>query len=212
MAKQTDRQAQLLDTIDALLRQTQEPIHYRELTNVLVDSGLWETPWGKQPDQILYSAIHNDIKRHGKTNGRFMFMGGGIFCTTFVEGIEFLEDILPTPSNEINRDPYRRQGDMPGDAEQRRTRAEAAEANKKCGNCVHLEWHGPNIHTHEIGTCALYLETGRPRVFKCSEACDRWKHRTQSQVSNDRILPRELFVEAESLRITGQRPTRSRFK
>lgn len=214
MAKgQTDRQVQLLITVDELLRSLGEPIHYRDLCKALIGSGLWADPWGKEPDQILYSAIHNDVKKHKLGVSRFLFMGGGIFCTSSLDCLDELVDALPTPSNDVSpRDPFRRAGDMPGDAERRRAAAEAADADRRCGNCTHLSWDGPNLHTHECGSCGMYAQTKRATVFKCTEACPLWRARTFAQNNADMITPRELFVEAEHLRITGTRPKNSRFK
>jgi hypothetical protein len=202
MAK--ERTSTLLDAVDELLRETQEPIHYKELTKIMIGSGLWADPWGKEPDQILYSLMHNEVKRYGQGGGRFLFMGGGIFCTTFMEGLDELVELLPTPSaNQAQRDPYARPGDMPGEADARRRDAEAAEADRRCGNCAHLAWDGPNLHKHEVGSCSMYSQTGRACVFKSSEPCGLWKRRTRSQVEADAMLPRKLVTEAEHVRLTG---------
>lgn len=209
--KQNERTVALLDVVDMLLRSTQEPIHYKELTTVLVESGLW-APWGKEPDQILYSAIHNEVKRLGQDVSRFLFMGGGIFCTSFVEGLDELVPSLPVPEHNVApRNPHRRAGDMPGEAERRQERSEHAEAGRRCGNCAHLSWDGPNLHTHEVGSCSLYSKTKRACVFKASEACEHWRIRTPAQANSDRSFPIELRMEAEHIRITGCRPRNSRF-
>lgn len=210
--KQSERTVALLDTVDMLLRSTQEPIHYRELTKVLIESGLWAQPWGKEHDQILYSAIHNEVKRLGQEVSRFIFMGGGIFCTSFIEGIDEIIELLPVPEHNVTpRNPHARAGDMPGEAERRQERSEHAEASRRCGNCTHLSWSGPNLHTHEVGSCSLYSKTRRSCVFKTSEACEHWQIRSASQVNNDRSMPLELVSEAEHMRITGNRPRNSRF-
>lgn len=200
--RQADRTARLLEACFTLLDAMGEPLHYRDLTNALVESGMWADPWGKEPDQILYSALHNYHKRHGRA-GRALFMGGGVFVSAAVEGAAEVE--LPeVRENAAPRDPYRRRGDMPGDAERRRAQAEADEANRRCGNCTHLSWDGPNEHTHEVGGCSLYNATGRGVVFADSPACCYWKARTISQRQADSERPRLLKLEARVMLATGK--------
>lgn len=211
---QSERTIRLLDTVDKLLTDFAEPLYYKELCKVLIDSGLWADPWGQQPDQILYSAIHNDIKKHGNGKGRFLFMGEGIFCSTTVDGVaEVVEEgLVPIPENNVApRDPFKRAGDMPGDADKRREQAEFDAAHKRCFNCGSMSFEGPNMHSHELGTCNRRHETGRNCVFPASEACELWRPRTSAQRENDRLVPIDLITEAQHIFYTGSRPKGSRW-
>lgn len=191
--QQSPRTAALLEIVDELLRDLAEPIHYRELTKVLIDSGLWKA-WGAEPDQILYSALHNEVKKYSQEGSRFLFLGGGIFCSFFVEGAEFLIPELPVPSD--------------NDA----AKVVVEHTDKRCGTCRHLSWNGPNIVSHEVGSCNMYSQTRRSCVFKKSLPCELWGARSLTQVNNDRLTPQELIVEAEHIRATGERPRNSKWK
>lgn len=180
---QTQRQEALLNACHDFLVLTKEPIHYKQLTTMLVDSGMWAEPYGKEPDQILYSALHNDVKRHG-VRSRFLFLGGGVFCTSEIgEAVLYVE----TPNIRANaapRDPFYRAGDMPRDTEARR---QAAAEERRCGNCASLTWDGPQVLLQEVGGCSRYEHTQRACVYKCSEACGLWQPRTVAQRDRDRL-------------------------
>lgn len=210
---QSERTVRLLEAVDTLLTDFGEPLYYKELCQVLIDSGMW-VPWGQQPDQILYSAIHNDIKRHGNGLGRFLFMGEGIFCSTSVDGAADVvaEGLVPIPENNITpKDPFKRPGDMPGDADRRREQAEWDDAHRKCWNCASMRFDGPNMHRHELGTCCRPEDTGRHCIHHDTEACELWRQRTPTQRENDRLIPIDLITEALHIFVTGGRSKGSRW-
>jgi len=202
---QATRTQELLEMVAELLSELGEPIHYKDLTKVITETGLWENPWGAEPDQILYSAMHNDVKKHG-TDSRFIFWGGGIFSTALIEGREELQT-MEVKNNAKPKDPYSRPGDMPGDAEKRRVATEAAEADKRCGNCSSLFWEGPNICSHEIGSCTRASLSKRWTIFPAVAACPLWRRRSVAQMNHDRVERQQTILEAEFIRLTGRRPS-----
>jgi hypothetical protein len=187
---QDDRTVKLLTTVYELLFDHGQPIHYKELTKVLIDSGVWENPWGKEPDQILYSAMHNEFRRYG-TDCRFLFLGKGFVCaSTVVEGIEFFEQAggkVP-PSR------------PPKESAQPAVKPEAA----TCGNCTHLYWAGPNVVSHEAGSCSKYRQSKRSVVFKNSQPCQMWAVRTSAQANKDRLEKTDQKLEMLVMLRTGE--------
>lgn len=202
--ERSTRTIDLLDVAANFLDMFGQPILYKDLTKVLIESGLWASPWGAEPDQILYSALHNDVKRYG-SQSRFLFLGGGAFCTALVEGAEFREEVLPVPRNNVSpKDPYARPGDMPGDKEKRQARAEAALADKRCGNCTHLSWNGPNITRREVGSCSMYERNGRACVLPNAEPCSLWHLKTEGQIHAENAFRQRVLVEVLSVMAGGK--------
>lgn len=195
------RQAELYEIAATLLEEFDGPLHYKELCEVLIVSEMWANPWGKEPDQILYSCLHNRYKRDGR-NSRILFMGGGMFIHCNVDGADFLE--LPEPSGSAQ---YEETEDgitelVPTPKKKNlQTYVEHATLeptkDKTCGTCTHLSWDGPQEHRHEVGGCSLYAATGRACVFQKTPACHLWKQRTSSQVQRDIRRPPELILEAK---------------
>lgn len=173
----------LLVSVYELLLDHGQPIHYKQLTEVLMASGVWATPWGKEPDQILYSAMHNEFRELG-TSGRFLFLGKGfVCCATMVEGIENFEEAggrvpPPRPPKET--------------VQQSSAQAE----NSTCGNCTHLYWSGPNVVSHEAGSCSKYPESGRSTVLKGTKQCPLWSARTAAQANKDRVEKADQKLES----------------
>jgi len=194
-----NRQAELLEMAADMLDQFNAPMHYKELTQILVDSGLWANPWGKEPDQILYSAMHNNYKRHGK-DSRILFMGGGMFVHCNVDGADFLE--LPEPSG-ADRYEETEEGvtKLPPARRQKEGARPAAEPSqpqvRRCGNCTHITYDGPQLHLREIGHCSMYLASGRCGTFPKSEPCPLWKHRTAAQVNRDVAVRADVILESK---------------
>ena len=52
----------LLDAAQKELEKEGKPLHYRDLTDRVVDSGLWRTA-GKTPERTLSSLLGNDIRQ-----------------------------------------------------------------------------------------------------------------------------------------------------
>lgn len=53
-----------LDAVETVLNEIAEPIHYEEITQILLERGLWETQ-GKTPAATINARISVDIKRRG---------------------------------------------------------------------------------------------------------------------------------------------------
>ena len=167
----SERTMELLDNVYELLSTSDIPIHYKQLADILVKSGIWVDPWGKEPDQILWSAINNHIKKYG-TSGKFVWLGGGYVITTLIEGIEFYEEVTGIKATSIVVEI---------------TEEEKSEyLIKKCGECAFLSWSGPNITSHEVGDCSKYNINKRATIFYESHACPYWKQRSLAQFKSDK--------------------------
>ena len=70
-----------MDAAYEVLRQSGKPLHYVELTERALESGLWETS-GKTPQMTLNAQISTDIKRNGE-DSRFRRVAPGVY--TLVE-------------------------------------------------------------------------------------------------------------------------------
>jgi len=67
-----------LDAAEQVLIKTAEPLHYQELTDLILGQDLWETE-GKTPDASINARLAVDIKKHGALS-RFMRTGPGVFA------------------------------------------------------------------------------------------------------------------------------------
>ena len=66
-----------LDAAVKVLEVAGKPLHYREITRRMLQSGLWATE-GKTPEATVNAQLAVDIKKSGKAS-RFMRFGRGIF-------------------------------------------------------------------------------------------------------------------------------------
>jgi restriction system protein len=66
----------LLDSVAHILKET-GPLHYRDITNELLNRGLWSTK-GKTPEATVNARIATDIKNNGATS-RFTRVKPGVF-------------------------------------------------------------------------------------------------------------------------------------
>jgi len=55
----------ILQAAEKVLREQGKPLHYREITKIILEKGLWETK-GKTPEATLNANISVDIKKNGK--------------------------------------------------------------------------------------------------------------------------------------------------
>lgn len=171
----------LLETVELFLQGLGEPIHYKTLTELLIGAGA-EVP-GKEPDQVLYSRMHNDVKRRGEASP-IRFLGQGVFCASTVKGV----DLVAKRKEELRNDqPSRQKGHVaandPYAADKRKALAEDA----CCGNCVSMEFFGPYEITRTHGLCGNPA-SGRAGADSCAAPCGHWKRRTLDQ---DRSLDRQ---------------------
>ena len=60
------------------LRQTGKPLHYRELTRLILEQGLWQTE-GKTPEATISAGLGVDIRRL-RSESRFQQTGKGVFA------------------------------------------------------------------------------------------------------------------------------------
>lgn len=151
------KQSDLIDIIDTFLRTLQEPIHYKELTMILVDAAIW-TPYGKSPpDQIVYSAMHQDIRKRQEWSA-FRLVGPGVFCTSETKGVEQIKVDVPPVAPPKERLVRRRSGDTEKDVERR---LELLQSDATCGNCTMLEFCGIEEYKMSIGTCGAFPKSGR---------------------------------------------------
>lgn len=172
------RTIELLDTVYDLLKNKTSTIHYKPLADVLVKTGLWAEPWGDDHAKTLYNAIFSHFRAHGKS-GLFLLFAGGYICTTNIPGAEFYDEETAMKSK-------------------KRIRSEKpvpAPLEKRCGNCQFMEWRGPNIVTHDVGTCTKYQLTGRPRVYLHTESCTEWKPKSTYKLNVERHERASLGVK-----------------
>lgn len=176
----------VLEVAAEVLHNIDEPMHYKTLTEVLLSSGAWEGR-GKEPDQILYSAMHNDVKRNGEASS-FRFLGEGVFAAC---SVEFIDLIAITPDrirdNRKAQDPsHRRPDETQAQADARVARSlEPA----RCGNCAYLKFEGVYTHRQDRGLCDNYAASGKVGrgvdQEPAAEGC--WKRRANGQFAADRL-------------------------
>jgi hypothetical protein len=173
----------VLDDACALLEALETPVHYKMLAAALIEGG-FSIP-GKEPDQVLYSRMHNDVKRHGDAS-RFKFMGNGVFCWNGLEGA----DLVETPAIRNNAKPYNAEEEVRrkkpdeslGEHELRLLRMEQP---ARCGNCTAVEFSGPYAVSQRRGYCTSYRLSNRAGVGVNDAPCEHWCRRTELQVKND---------------------------
>lgn len=181
-------QAELVETLVEFMRALDEPIHYKTLTTVIIDALLW-VPYGKDPEQIVYSAMHQDVKKRGDYSA-FKFMGKGVFVFSDVPGANIVE--VPIIKNNTKpREERPVKFETPAEAEERTT---AICEHKRCGNCVHIEFNGADKYRMLRGLCDRYEESGRCSVGKMSEACPSWKKRPIAQRREDQKSRENLRI------------------
>jgi restriction system protein len=67
-----------LSAIESLLTEMGTPLHYLEITRLILERGLWKTA-GKTPEATVNALLAVDIKKHG-SNSRFQRTGEGMFA------------------------------------------------------------------------------------------------------------------------------------
>lgn len=147
-----------------------EPIHYKELTKVLVECGAWE-PYGDKPDQIVYSAMHQDIRRRGEWSA-FRLITPGVFCTSEAKGVELVARAVPPEAERAPRPPRKRLGET---EKEHAKRVEAMSADACCGNCANLEYAGVEEYRRQTGLCNGWPASGRTCARPADEPCPSWR-------------------------------------
>jgi restriction system protein len=66
------------EAAEFVLKQANEPLHYKEITQRMIHAGLWRTD-GKTPDQTVSATITTDIKHNG-THSLFQRTGNGVYA------------------------------------------------------------------------------------------------------------------------------------
>jgi restriction system protein len=66
-----------LDAAVKVLEQAEQPLHYRDITRQMLETGLWTTT-GKTPEATVSAQLAVDIKKSGKAS-RFARYGRGVF-------------------------------------------------------------------------------------------------------------------------------------
>ncbi len=93
----------LLDEIEGVLLEADRPLHYRELTECILQRGRWATQ-GLTPDATVNARLSVDIKKHGSSS-RFLRTGKGMFGLRLWElrELERLDNVsIVPPSAEEN--------------------------------------------------------------------------------------------------------------
>jgi restriction system protein len=67
-----------LDAAYQVLTEAGEPLHYKEITSRILESGLWSTD-GKTPAKTVYARLGTDIQQRGQES-RFRRIGPGVFA------------------------------------------------------------------------------------------------------------------------------------
>jgi len=66
-----------LTAVEKVLLNIGKPLHYKQITEKIIEKGLWKTE-GKTPDQTINARISVDIKKYGR-NSRFIRTAPGVF-------------------------------------------------------------------------------------------------------------------------------------
>lgn len=67
----------VLEAVETVLKDAGKPLHYREITHVILERGLWKTH-GKTPEATINAQLAVDIKRKGR-DSKFQRRGPGLF-------------------------------------------------------------------------------------------------------------------------------------
>lgn len=67
----------VLQAAEIVLKEASKPLHYKEITQRMINRGLWQTH-GKTPDATVNAAIAVDIKKNG-THSLFQRTNGGVY-------------------------------------------------------------------------------------------------------------------------------------
>lgn len=179
------KQQELLDIIDSFLAAYDEEIYYKDLTKHLIESGAW-LPYGQKPDQIVYSALHQDIRRYGSASA-FRFCGKGIFITARAQGAEAVAILLPKLVNSKADVTKKRPHETVAD---HNARLEHLHDKEKCGNCQHITFSAHNEFSLNLGECTRWSDSGRACTRGSSEACSFWERASIVQMEQ-RLARRE---------------------
>ncbi len=68
----------VLQATQSVLQEAKKPLHYREITQRMIDRGLWQTD-GKTPDATVSSAITGNIKKNG-IHALFQRIDDGVYA------------------------------------------------------------------------------------------------------------------------------------
>lgn len=188
----------MLNVVEVLMQAEAQPMHYKQVASMMLEMGLWGYG-GREPDQVLYSRIHNDIRRNGD-NSPFRFLGDGVFCASTVKCV----DEVAIPAEEI----IARM--KPRDPEEDKMRRKPTETKpdydmriasytetRACGNCTHLNFENAYIISQRRGFCHNYTNSGRCGVAVEAKPCDFWERRSDAQRHADR-RERDSMLEAWS--------------
>jgi len=67
-----------LDAVEHVLTKAAEPLHYQEITDLILEQNLWQTE-GKTPEATINARLAVDIKKHGDLS-RFIRTEPGVFA------------------------------------------------------------------------------------------------------------------------------------
>ena len=178
----------VLDCCVSVLELCGEPIHYKELTNVIVGAEMMQ-PYGKAFDQIVYSAMHNDVIRNGKTS-LIRFIGNGIFCHADVDCIDDIEQPEPKRNSHhlsLKQKSAEIRAETP---EQKRHRIE--EMCVTCKECKHINYIAIQEVKMERGYCGCQ-ESGKSYINSGDNACICFETMSAK-------CKQTLIIEADNLR------------
>lgn len=174
----------VLEMAEMLLQEMKEPMHYKVMA---VAMGGSETIPGKEPDQVLYSRMHNDVKRKGNDSA-FRFLGNGVFCASTVDGADLIA--IGPEGIRNNAKPY----DPQATADRRRP-DETIESYERrlgrmhdthtCGNCRFLQFIGPYALSRSRGYCGNYETSRLCGVDAKTPGCPGWQLRGIAQFRRD---------------------------
>lgn len=92
MSKQNNQATELFDILVALIEGDTEPVHYKQLTAALQESGFELDKMYKRPSDSIYNMLIGGIRK-GCT--RYVFMKNGIFASSQV--LSGVEELIADP-------------------------------------------------------------------------------------------------------------------
>lgn len=193
----------LLETCELYMQMLDGPIHYKQLARDLLDTGVWDGSGAKEPDQVLYSRLKNDIGRRG-ADSAFRFMGGGVFCASTVKAVdEVAERVAPPARTPYDPEkPRRKPGETQGEFD---ARIERGKAPRTCGDCSHMFYSdAAHLRGCSSGVCESD-DSDRVTAFPGDEACPHWSRRTERQWSRD-SEDRHMVIAMASSTAGGRLP------
>lgn len=195
--KRVQQDMPLVEYAVQVLMENKAPLHVKELTERMITMG-WK-PVSAKPSHVVYTNLFGIISRKGDQAG-IKFLGRGIFSTERnAEGHEVKEVPIATKSVIVD-----------GKKISLAMISNIPTEKRKCHNCHHNTWSGPQEFYQQYGQCDNDVKSERPFNKRSAEACDHWKPKSQFIVLSEQKKRDTLRLAVMMSNLSVTRARRSR--